>query len=183
MLLRREMPSWLYQVDKGATTIWERWDAILPDGSIHSGAMTNPPDLPDPEGREPHMLSFNHYAYGAVVDWLYRHVAGLAPMADPPGYRRVRVAPVPVRALRHASASVESAYGRVSTAWRLDDANVFHLVLELPAGTSAEVVLPASQASEVVVDGSAASARLSLGPGRHEATVLDPRVVELVRDA
>ncbi|MET0773631.1 MAG: family 78 glycoside hydrolase catalytic domain [Candidatus Limnocylindrales bacterium] len=178
MLLRRDMPSWLYQVDKGATTIWERWDAILPDGSIHSGAMTSPPDIPDPEGREPHMLSFNHYAYGAVVDWLYRHVAGLAPVLDHPGYRRVRVAPMPVRGLRHASAAVDSAYGRVSTAWRLDDAGTFHLELELPAGSTADVELPASATSVVLVDGSASPAHVALGPGRHRASVRDPRIIE-----
>ena len=177
MLLRREMPSWLYQVDKGATTIWERWDAILPDGSIHSGAMTSPPDLPDPEGREPHMLSFNHYAYGAVVDWLYRHVAGLAPVADDPGYRRVRVAPVPVLGLRRASAAVDSAYGRITTAWRIDDTGTFHLDLELPAGSTADLGLPAGATSEVLVDGSASPAHVTLGPGRHQASVRDPLIV------
>lgn len=180
MLLRREMPSWLYQVDQGATTIWERWDAILPDGSIHSGAMTSPPDIADPEGREPHMLSFNHYAYGAVVDWVYRHVAGLAPVPEEPGYRKIRVAPVPVSGLRHASAAVDSAYGRVATAWRLDDTGTFHLELDLPAGTTAEVELPVSPASEVTVDGSASPAHVTLGPGHHRASVRDPRIVEPV---
>jgi alpha-L-rhamnosidase len=178
MLLRREMPSWLYQVDQGATTIWERWDAILPDGSIHSGAMTSPPDIPDPEGREPHMLSFNHYAYGAVVDWLYRHVAGLAPMPDRPGYRRVRVAPVPVSGLRHASATVDSPFGSVATGWHLDETDTFHLDLELPVGTTAEVVLPTTAASAVTVNGSAASTQVSLGPGRHQAMVRRPLIVE-----
>ena len=79
MLLRHEVPSWLYQVDQDATTVWERWDAIRPDGSIHPGTMSSPPDVPESESGEGHMLSFNHYAYGAVIDWVYRHVAGLAP--------------------------------------------------------------------------------------------------------
>ncbi|MGZ4612828.1 MAG: alpha-L-rhamnosidase-related protein [Kineosporiaceae bacterium] len=83
MLLRREMPSWLYQVTKGATTVRERWDAIRPDGSIHDGRL----DLPDHEGGQ--MLSFNHYAYGAVIDWVYRTVAGIAPDPAAPGYRHV----------------------------------------------------------------------------------------------
>ncbi len=70
-LLCREAPSWLYQVTRGATTVWERWDAIRPDGSIHPGVMTSPPGVDD-GGDGGHMLSFNHYAYGAVVDWIYR---------------------------------------------------------------------------------------------------------------
>ena len=82
MLLRQEMPSWLYQVRQGATTVWERWDAIRPDGSIHPGTMTTPPEMAErAEGDEPHMLSFNHYAYGAVIDWVYRHVAAWHPTA------------------------------------------------------------------------------------------------------
>ncbi len=91
MLLCREPPSWLYQVDQGATTVWERWDAILPDGSIHPGTMTALEG--EDAGQEPHMLSFNHYAYGAVIDWVYRTVAGLAPTLEAPGYRRRRRRP------------------------------------------------------------------------------------------
>ena len=91
MLLQAEAPSWLYQVAQGATTVWERWDAIRPDGSIHPGTMA-PMDDDDDEG---HMLSFNHYAYGAVIDWVYRHVAGLAPDRARPGYAHVRFAPDP----------------------------------------------------------------------------------------
>ena len=75
LLLQRECPSWLYPVTMGATTIWERWDSLLPDGTVNPGEMT----------------SFNHYALGAVADWLHRTVAGLAPAA--PGYRRLRIAP------------------------------------------------------------------------------------------
>ena len=113
------MPSWLYQVEQGATTIWERWDAILPDGSIHSGAMSTPPDMPQREGHEPHMLSFNHYAYGAVIDWVYRHVAGIAPDPARPGYRTVIFAPQPAVGHRLGTGSVDSPYGRV--VHRLDD--------------------------------------------------------------
>ena len=83
MLLRSEAPSWLYQVAQGATTVWERWDAIRPDGSIHPGTMAPM----NGDGEDGHMLSFNHYAYGAVIDWVYRHVAGLAPDRARPGLR------------------------------------------------------------------------------------------------
>ena len=78
LLLQTECPSWLYPVTMGATTVWERWDSLLPDGSVNPGEMT----------------SFNHYALGAVADWLHRTVAGLAP--DAPGYRRLRIAPRPL---------------------------------------------------------------------------------------
>jgi alpha-L-rhamnosidase len=90
----------------------------------------------------------------------------------------VRIAPVPVLGLRHASARVDSAYGRVTTGWRLDDGGTLHVDLELPAGTSAELRLPTSPMSVVTVDGSAASAEVTLGPGRHRATVSDARVVD-----
>ena len=79
LLLQTENPSWLYAVKMGATTIWERWDSLLPDGTVNPSGMT----------------SFNHYAFGAVADWMHRVVAGLAPAA--PGYRRLRFAPQPPR--------------------------------------------------------------------------------------
>jgi alpha-L-rhamnosidase len=94
MLLREQYPSWLYQVRSGATTVWERWDAIRADGSIHPGIMDPPDGDVDAEGG--HMLSFNHYAYGAVVDWMYRYLAGISPDRRDPGYRRVLLAPKPV---------------------------------------------------------------------------------------
>ena len=89
MLLRTGVRSWLYQVANDATTVWERWDAIKPDGSIHDGRMTPFEGAGDAaergDGNEPHMLSFNHYAYGAVIDWVYRNVGGVAPDADAAG--------------------------------------------------------------------------------------------------
>jgi len=94
LLMQRECPSWLYPVTMGATTVWERWDSMLPDGRVNPGEMT----------------SFNHYALGAVADWLHRTVAGLAPGA--PGYRRLVVAPRPGGGLTHAAASHETPYGR-----------------------------------------------------------------------
>ena len=113
MLLRRELPSWLYQVTRGATTVWERWDAIRADGSIHDGRLV----LPDHESE---MLSFNHYAYGAVVDWVYRHVAGIAPDAEAPGYQHVILAPRPVDGIDSVTASVETALGTVAVEWSTD---------------------------------------------------------------
>ena len=121
MLLRSEVPSWLYQLTKGATTVWERWDAIRPDGSIHPGTMASPTG----DGEEGHMLSFNHYAYGAVIDWVYRHVAGLAPDRTQPGYAHVLIEPRPARGIlgsggdrRSIRASVDRLADRDSDACR-----------------------------------------------------------------
>ncbi|GAB3601521.1 family 78 glycoside hydrolase catalytic domain [Microbacterium tumbae] len=161
MLLRREAPSWLYQVDRGATTVWERWDAIRPDGSIHSG------DMDAGSGDEGgSMLSFNHYAYGAVIDWVYRTVAGIAPAE--PGYRRVRIAPRPAVGLAHAAASLDTAYGRLAIDWRLDGQDL-RATVEIPFGTTAVLDLPVTDASEITVDGGAASRILT--SGAHELAV------------
>ncbi len=94
LLLEQDCPSWLYQVVMGATTVWERWDSLLPDGNVNPGTMT----------------SFNHYALGAVADWLHRVVGGLAPAA--PGYRVVRFAPQPGGGLTSASARHRDALRR-----------------------------------------------------------------------
>jgi alpha-L-rhamnosidase len=100
LLLSRECPSWLYPVTMGATTIWERWDSMLPDGSVNPGNMT----------------SFNHYALGAVADWMHRVVGGLAPAA--PGYRSMLVRPRPGGGLTAASASHLTPYGPAAVSWQ-----------------------------------------------------------------
>ncbi|WP_433676156.1 family 78 glycoside hydrolase catalytic domain [Microbacterium gorillae] len=161
MLLRREAPSWLYQVDHGATTVWERWDAILPDGSINPGDMDA--GSSDDAGS---MLSFNHYAYGAMIDWVYRTVAGIAPAE--PGYRVARIAPRPGGGIDRARAAIETAYGRLAIAWELD-AEVLAITLEVPFGVTAELDLPVTAGSEVSVnDGPALGA---LTHGVHRITV------------
>jgi alpha-L-rhamnosidase len=176
MLLRRASPSWLYQVDQGATTVWERWDAILPDGSIHPGTMR--PLDGDDGGQEGHMLSFNHYAYGAVIDWVYRHVAGLAPTLDAPGYRRVMVAPRPVRGIDWARAAIETAYGRVAIDWRLESDGPLRIELGLPFGVTGALDLPVSVNSRITVDGQASGPQATVGPGDHAIVVDDPCVVD-----
>ncbi|MEX1255404.1 MAG: family 78 glycoside hydrolase catalytic domain [Dehalococcoidia bacterium] len=139
LLLQRTCPSWLYPVTKGATTIWERWDAIQPDGSINPGEM----------------LSFNHYAFGAIGAWLYGTVAGV--QADPDvGWRRPRIRPRPGGGLTHAKARVVTPYGPVESTWRSEGSR-FSLAIEVPPNTTAEVWLPGR-------DG----APLDVGSGRHE---------------
>ena len=122
LLLERGCPSWLYQIDMGATTVWERWDSLLPDGSVNPGTMT----------------SFNHYALGAIADWMHRTVAGLA--ATAPGYRRVRFAPRPGVGLTSAGARHLSPYGEVAIAWRLEG-ETLHLDLTVPLGVTATLEL------------------------------------------
>jgi len=122
LLLQRECPSWLYPVTMGATTIWERWDSMLPDGTINPGEMT----------------SFNHYALGAVADWMHRELAGLTPIE--PGYSRVRVAPQPLAGIDHAQTSFESVHGTVAVSWHREG-SIVHLDLEVPEGVVADVRL------------------------------------------
>jgi alpha-L-rhamnosidase len=130
LLLQRECPSWLYSVTMGATTIWERWDSLLPDGTVNPGEMT----------------SFNHYALGAVADWLHRTVAGLAPAA--PGYRRLAVAPRPGGGLTHAAATHETPYGRAEVRWAIADGTLT-VDAVVPPGTTAAVALPGEDPVEV----------------------------------
>jgi len=131
LLLQTEAPSWLYTVKQGATTIWERWDSLLPDGTVNPSGMT----------------SFNHYAFGSVADWLHRVVAGLAPAE--PGYRRIRIAPQPPRAgLTSAAARLDTPYGEASVSWALADGSVT-ITATVPVGATAEVVLPSGQTATV----------------------------------
>lgn len=123
LLLEEGFPSWLYQVAMGATTTWERWDSVLPDGTLNDPVMT----------------SLNHYAFGAVCDWLYGVVAGIRPAA--PGYRRILLHPRPGSSLTWVKASHESPVGRIEVEWR-QDAGMFSLEARLPEGVEIEVVLP-----------------------------------------
>jgi alpha-L-rhamnosidase len=134
LLTQTENPSWLYPVTMGATTVWERWDSMLEDGTINPGEMT----------------SFNHYALGAIADWLHRTVAGLAPAA--PGYRMIRIAPKPLRELERASATLDTPYGPASVAWRRDG-DIVMVEAEVPANSSAEVFLPGASESFAVGSG------------------------------
>jgi alpha-L-rhamnosidase len=134
MLLETSCPSFLYPVTMGATTIWERWDSMLPNGDINPGEMT----------------SFNHYALGAVVDFLHRRVAGLAPAE--PGYRKFSIKPRPGGDLTRASASLETPYGWASSGWTIDG-RVFTLNLRIPANASAIVELPDGSAPFTVGSG------------------------------
>ena len=152
LLLQTGVPSWLYPVTMGATTVWERWDSMLPDGSINPGEMT----------------SFNHYALGAVADWLHRRVAGLAPAE--PGYRRIEVRPVPGGGLTHAAARHLTPYGEASVSWQRDGGEL-RLDVVVPVGATATVHVPGG------------GEPITVGHGRHEWTVEDPYGKNAVRPA
>ena len=132
LLLQREKPSWLYPVTLGATTIWERWDSMLPDGSINLGQMT----------------SFNHYALGAVADWLHRTVAGLAPAE--PGYRRIEFRPRPGGGLTYAQARHYTPYGMAACSWKIDK-ETMTVEVEVPPNTVASVSLPGESGEPIEV--------------------------------
>lgn len=117
LLLQTECPSWLYSVSMGATTIWERWDSMLPDGSINEGEMT----------------SFNHYALGGVADWMHRTIGGIAPLT--PGYERVLVAPRPGGDIGWAKTSLATRHGEVRVEWQTGP-DATQLTVDLPAGVT-----------------------------------------------
>ena len=130
LLTEEECPSWLYAVNQGATTVWERWDSLLPDGTVNPGTMT----------------SFNHYALGAVADWMHRVVAGLESIE--PGYRRIRFRPRPGGGLTWAQAEHLTPYGRAAIRWELDDGQLSGEVT-VPTGSSAILELPGQEAVEL----------------------------------
>ena len=136
LLLQEQLPSWLYPVTMGATTIWERWDSMLPDGTINPGDMT----------------SFNHYALGAVADFLHRVVAGLAPAA--PGWTDIRFAPIPGGGLTRAAAEYDSVAGTARSAWERSGTTLT-IEVTVPPGTTGTIVVPGT-AEEIPV-----------GPGEH----------------
>ncbi|WP_052282357.1 glycoside hydrolase family 78 protein [Kluyvera genomosp. 1] len=125
LLLKEDFPSWLYQVKAGATTIWEHWDGIKPDGSMWS----------------PDMNSFNHYAYGAVGEWLYRTVAGIEADETAPGFKHVVISPLPGGGLNWMDASYESIYGEIAVNWKAVDGRIV-LTCRIPANTTATINLP-----------------------------------------
>ena len=135
LLLKTDSPSWLYMIAAGGTTIWERWDALRPDGTVNTGKLTDD-GTEAPDGG---MVSFNHYAAGAVGDWLYRRLAGIEAIEG--GYRRFRVAPVVGGGLSSASGTVVTPYGEASSRWSVDG-ETFTLRVQVPVSTECEVRLP-----------------------------------------
>lgn len=124
LLLRREYPSWLYPISKGATTVWEHWDGIKPDGTMWSTDMN----------------SFNHYAYGAVADWMYGAAAGINSDPDRPGFEHIIFRPVTDRRLDFVKASIGTRRGTVASEWRRENGRI-KCIFTVPEGCSASVII------------------------------------------
>ncbi|GAB2814633.1 family 78 glycoside hydrolase catalytic domain [Ferruginibacter profundus] len=127
LLLQETYPSWLYPVKMGATTIWERWDGIKPDGSF----------------QVPSMNSFNHYAYGAIGDWMYRVMVGLDTYEDGVGYKHIKIQPHIGGGFTNAAAGLQTYYGTLSCGWKVDGGRVT-MDVEIPANTTATVYVPST---------------------------------------
>jgi alpha-L-rhamnosidase len=134
LLMQETYPSWLYPVKMGATTIWERWDGQKPDSTFQDAGMN----------------SFNHYAYGAIGDWMYRVMAGIN--EGEPGYKKIVIKPHPGGGLTSAAADLQTYYGKVRSAWQLQGEQL-QLEVEVPVNTTAIIYIPAKNA-DAVTEGS-----------------------------
>lgn len=134
LLLQESYPSWLYPVKMGATTIWERWDGQKTDSTFQDKGMN----------------SFNHYAYGAIGDWMYRVVAGIE--LDAPAYKKIRIQPQPDPRLEYARASFDSAFGEIRSGWTLKDGKL-EVNVKIPPNTQASIELPKATINGVEANG------------------------------
>lgn len=123
LFLREDYPSWLYSVKKGATTIWERWNSILPNGDFDVSGMN----------------SLNHYAYGSIGDWMYRRLAGINQLE--PGYKKILIKPQFIKGINSVQAAFKSVYGDIKSAWSCED-KLIKVDIEIPANTTGVVYLP-----------------------------------------
>ncbi len=161
LLLNEDYPSWLYAVNLGATTIWERWNSLNADGSISSTGMN----------------SLNHYAYGSIVEWMYRDMCGLNPAGEEgiTGFRHARIAPKPDKSLQWARARYRSAAGCYESGWSIDEMGQLTLEIVIPFNASAEVALPNAPIDAISINGqrlgdgvqSGDSVNLTLGAGEY----------------
>lgn len=158
LLFQQDYPSWLYQVTKGATTIWEHWDGVKEDGSFWSKDMN----------------SFNHYAYGAIGDWLYRCVAGIDTDEEKAGFKHITIRPQPGSELSWADGKLESLYGAIRSRWSRSEHGAMELLVDIPPNTTAELLLPNADIGKVQESGEAlANAR---GVGAYEQREKDVSV-------
>lgn len=126
LLLNKECPSWLYPVIMGATTIWERWDSVLPNGKINPAGMN----------------SLNHYAYGSIVEWMYRVMVGINPIEEAPGFRVVKLQPMPDYGIKYVKAYYDSPVGRYVSEWRINKNGSLYFKFEVPFNATALLKLP-----------------------------------------
>lgn len=162
-VLQREYPGWLFTVRNGATTMWECWNSWTPEGGF----------------RDPEMNSFNHYAYGAVGNWMFQNIGGIMPDADAPAFKRFTLKPEMHDSLSWARASFDSPRGRIESSWKRT-ARGCRFIFQVPPNTEAKVVLPApSKRGKLRVNGKALETSVengawtfALGPGKYEVTAV-----------
>jgi len=155
LLLNTNYPSWLYQITRGATTIWEHWDGIKPDSSFWSTDMN----------------SFNHYAYGSIGDWMYRVISGIDTSEEKPGYKHIIIKPQPGGGLTFASASFDTMYGKVKSSWK-KEGKITRLEITIPHNTTATVILPGAKSNIPDIDSDCCmqvseGVKLELGSGEY----------------
>ena len=134
LLLSEEYPSWLYCVNMGATTIWERWNSVMPDGKISGTGMN----------------SLNHYAYGAVCEFLYRYTAGIAELE--PGFRKISICPLPTAQMPYLCCSYNSVQGKIVSEWKIKDSGELEVHVEIPFDTTAILTLPKYKGDPIVLE-------------------------------
>lgn len=125
LLMEKGYPGWLYEVLMGATTIWERWNSVEPNGKI-SGTEMN---------------SLNHYSYGSIVEWMFRNMAGINPVEEKPGFKKFRIAPMPNYQITRTDARLRSASGLIESSWEIEGKQL-RFRFSVPFDTEAEIVLP-----------------------------------------
>lgn len=133
LLTNLDYPSWLYPITMGATTIWERWNSILPDGKISDTGMN----------------SLNHYAYGSIVEWIYRYAAGIQPMESAPGFRRFKLRPQPHYLLKSVNGEFMSPAGLIISRWNINDDGSVSFYFKIPFNTKAELILPDAEGTDL----------------------------------
>ena len=163
VLLQEECPGWLYEVKAGGTTIWERWDALRPDGTVNIGSLVSGKEGKDSDGG---MVSFNHYANGAVGDWLYRRIAGIEPLSG--GYRTFRVAPVPGGGLTFARGSIRTPFGELASEWKVEG-EAFTITVQVPVSTACMLTMPDGEKKELASGRHSFSCSLQKRPGKERS--------------
>ncbi len=140
LLIQDTCPSWLYPVKMGATSVWERWDSLLPDGTINETLQGND-----------NMVSFNHYAYGAIGEWIYKKIGGLSNGSEP-GFKKFIFAPLMTNKISNAKIGYESMYGKIEAGWEKgNDTTMAYLIV--PPNTTAEVRLPLCEKNKIICCG------------------------------
>ena len=135
LLLNEEYPGWLYEINLGATTIWERWNSVLEDGKINSEGMN----------------SLNHYAYGSIGGWIYREVCGINQMT--PGFKKVMLKPKLDKRLGYCQCSFHSVNGMYYIQWHISHDLKANIIVDIPFGCEATLYLPLSNEKKELVQG------------------------------